>query len=81
MHLDEHVACPYLWHAGVLEAENFGPSTLVGLYCLHRVQGADPRGEPKAARSSTWRGRMSVAVWTVVLMASSAVGLGATESV
>src|SRR4029450_7895600 len=39
MHLDEPLTCPHLWHGGVLVAENFGPSTLVGPYCLHRVQG------------------------------------------
>jgi hypothetical protein len=33
-------------------AENSGPSTLVGPYCLHRDQGADQRSELNAARSS-----------------------------
>src|SRR5438093_13726341 len=39
MHLDEHLTCPHLWHGGVLVAENFGPSTLVCSYCLHRAHG------------------------------------------
>src|SRR5947208_672853 len=58
MHLDQHLTCPHLWHGGVLVAENFGPSTLVGAYRLHRVQGADPGSELNAAligiRSSLW---------------------------
>src|SRR6266550_1635394 len=52
MHLDEHLTCPHLWHGGALVAEDFWPSTLVGPYRLHRVQGADPGSELNAARSS-----------------------------